>query len=1102
MARDRSLWRQELVEQIAQEVHKRGWRVDVDGLVRAELALTLQALVAPGEPAAGVWALLRGYPLKQLPPAAEQALSVTRWLVGELKSEDAWKETLTDYLQAPEQVRAFVIDDPEQVAQARTPGIASDRHDVYSDALRRLPPHQVFEMPIAEAGQAYQVSAAGMDETIVIPDELPEPTKLARHLLPDHPKRRWIRIKWPELLAFAASLDEEDRAAGREDQRWHARLKDVRVRLRGKDSRFRRSQYLDFAHVHHLVGMVGAGKSTLMDVVAMWAARHSHTVTIVVADVVSALRRVELFNRYRCPAAPVLGASSRSRHVQQLHRPGARPVDGLTAMANPLLDWASTACALSVHRSVPGPWDVDDAPCMGLKQTTIGPRGGQSTVRHVCPFWGDCQRHRGSRALVDAKIWVATPAGLVYTHVPAPVIDYDLRYLEMAWHRSDLIIVDEADQVQAQLDGIFSPSQTLAGEGDDAWLDLIDIEKKRQLRLLGRGPIVQRKVARWNRMVDNADTLVSRIYSMLGTHPHLRAWVGDGYFNEWTLSVRLANSFAAKPATDPPRGGEGESAARIETELARSWRGSFAKWALRPTDPRKPCGDLRADELRQLCAETGYADDAAITQRLRTWLLARKDLHLPAAPTDRDQLVLRLQFTLLVGMLARLVSQITGSWSDVEAPLRMRGHGSSLVHRPPVEYAAVVPDSPMGNLIGFQYQHDDDARPDRLGSLRFFRCAGIGRWLLLNLANLYVDADTAPPGVLLLSATSWAGTSPRYDLQFEVTGLLEASDRELAGIHASRLHYSPQRYDNDHLIRVSGRNGADRTAALHAMTFALARSRDDGLGGHQPSVLERQRDALPPNRRRVLLVVGSYNESEDVEAALLKTRPEWDGQIVRLVPDDATFTHHWTGRTLARGSVHELRHTDAWILIAPMLSIERGHNILNSDNVAALGAVFFLVRPHPRPDDIAYHVQDVNRWGVEQIRGHLPAANDHISSDAPLHERMRKFIDIARSRWRQALASPLMLSAMSENEERSAFMWTQLVTIWQIIGRLVRGGQAAEVHFCDAAFDPSHPDSLLVGMRQVLGAAMADPATAELAKILYAPLQQALATLMEADHAL
>jgi hypothetical protein len=216
--------REALVEEIAQETHRRGWKIDVDALVRTELALTMQSLVAPGEPAAGVWALLRGYRVEQLPPAADWALSVARWLVGELKSEDAWSDTLTDYLQSPEQVRAFVLDDPAQPARPRIPGIAKNRHEVYAAALRRLPPHRALAMPVAEAGAAYQVSAAGVDETIIIPDELPEPPKLMRHVLPDRPTRRHVRIAWSELLAFAASLDEEDRAAWREDQRWHVRL--------------------------------------------------------------------------------------------------------------------------------------------------------------------------------------------------------------------------------------------------------------------------------------------------------------------------------------------------------------------------------------------------------------------------------------------------------------------------------------------------------------------------------------------------------------------------------------------------------------------------------------------------------------------------------------------------------------------------------------------------------------------------------------------------------------------------------------------------------------------------------------------------------------
>jgi hypothetical protein len=83
------------------------------------------------------------------------------------------------------------------------------------------------------------------------------------------------------------------------------------------------------------------------------------------------------------------------------------------------------------------------------------------------------------------------------------------------------------------------------------------------------------------------------------------------------------------------------------------------------------------------------------------------------------------------------------------------------------------------------------------------------------------------------------------------------------------------------------------------------------------------------------------------------------------------------------------------------------------------------------------------------------------------------------------------------------------VTIWQVVGRLVRGGQAAKVYFCDAAFAPKTAHrtdndlddastSLLLGMRDVL-APYFDPASADadrhLVKALYQPLHQALSTM-------
>jgi len=86
--------------------------------------------------------------------------------------------------------------------------------------------------------------------------------------------------------------------------------------------------------------------------------------------------------------------------------------------------------------------------------------------------------------------------------------------------------------------------------------------------------------------------------------------------------------------------------------------------------------------------------------------------------------------------------------------------------------------------------------------------------------------------------------------------------------------------------------------------------------------------------------------------------------------------------------------------------------------------------------------------------------------------------------------------------------WSQLVSIWQVIGRLVRGGSPARVHFCDARFaerSAHHQEgetpytSLLVGMREVLAPyfeqrpfTSIDPRDLAVARLLYEPLFRAL----------
>ena len=69
-------------------------------------------------------------------------------------------------------------------------------------------------------------------------------------------------------------------------------------------------------------------------------------------------------------------------------------------------------------------------------------------------------------------------------------------------------------------------------------------------------------------------------------------------------------------------------------------------------------------------------------------------------------------------------------------------------------------------------------------------------------------------------------------------------------------------------------------------------------------------------------------------------------------------------------------------------------------------------------------------------------------------------------------------TTLFRSKQREAVIWNQLVSIWQVIGRLIRGGSPARVIFCDAAFalNTAHQDeqgdtpqsSLLVGMQEVL----------------------------------
>jgi len=616
-------------------------------------------------------------------------------------------------------------------------------------------------------------------------------------------------------------MDEiETRQPGADGNGWADRLSRVSLFVR-EDGGLREGAPLSIAGLLHLAGMVGAGKSTLRDVLAFWCARHRGLrVTIIVGDVAETLAVVGAFNRLGVPAAPILGQSTRERHIQRLHRRLATAgAPTMLSHDHPGFRYLSSACAVDVLRGFDAdrPLRVSEAPCTRLVASTDEGR----QVPRACPLWNRCPRHHGARELVTAGVWVATPAGLIHSAVPPHQTQARIRYLELACHLSDLVIVDEADRVQMQLDSAFAPSTTLVGRAPDSWLDEVQAHKVTELARQGRLQLSEQEIDDWANAVNTVSAAADRLYALLIQNRQLRDWVVADYFSAFTLHQWLLNAWfpeLGRAAEDRVGDDPAIAAALAERDRVSAILDAFRDDPLQPGDA--VAGDADARDLVHLTLELLHAHNGATTRdRLRRSLLTiLPEAARPPIESELDTHTMRLEFTLMLAALHHRLDFMTGMWPRVEAALNLDSTSNILSRRPPRDYEPLIPESPMGNVLGFQFQLDDAGQS---GALRFFRCSGVGRELLLGLHELPLADDRPGPNVLLMSATSWAGASSRYHVHVPVGAVLRPHQRQVDAIMETTFR-TEFLYDEDGpALRLSGAGTQDRPGVLRQMLRQL-----------------------------------------------------------------------------------------------------------------------------------------------------------------------------------------------------------------------------------------------------------------------------------------
>ncbi|MFF5564038.1 hypothetical protein ACFY7Z_18335 [Streptomyces sp. NPDC012623] len=1134
----------------------------LEGMCQVELGLYLQQRLMPGSPAGSAWVLFSGYGFAEahgapLPPDAEKTLRVARYSLWTLRRGRAWREALESYQRFDPRVRGYDVPDIEAPALRREISVASDRFQAYEQLLRAAPPLAGKRPPVAGPGpHAFPVSRSlAVVDLPVVPD-----TPVVAHDMDLCPAGAGEPLIFTRsgLEHTAAEMDATHARAGTgSPPRWLERLRAFELSAKEKEGgTFHKTHDFTFTidKILHLLGIVGAGKSTLRDIIAVHLAKLGKRTTVVVSDVAEVLKLVELYNLYtEGAAAPVLGSSGRERHAQRLHRRLAgRGEHRLLAHDDPAFVYLGTSCALNVRRreSTPSaePLAFGEAPCTRLRPPSDPRRGrgrGQSSPwqksQTSCPYWSVCPRHHGSRALVEARIWVATPAGLIDSSPPRPQNGERIRYLELACRRSDLVIIDEADHVQMQLDRTFAPAVVLASDQDKGLIDELSRHKIRELAESGRTQLSERDVEIFSAALNTAGAATDRLYAMLVTGHDLRRWVRTGYFSAWTLQLGLLDE--RYPLSDD---GEPDSRDQTPREALGNFLDAFRDNPfgdrLRRTDqdfgeltgllnellhtgnPEKTRRHLTTimDEVFRIDATYLASRRQDYEEKLALWRLKEEERQKrrvrpgretkpsppPQTPEEwHGELAKRFEFTLLLCALEPRLAMINAMWPRVEAALSL---GYNEMYRRPLDYGPMVPEAPMGNVLGFQFRvSGEDEGGIRSGELTFFRCSGVGRELLRAMPHLTTVDGRPGAHLLLMSGSSWAGASSRYHVCVPVGVIIEPpADVTERIAEGSRMRFEFID-DGDEKLRLSGTDPDERPEKLRRIATHLGAGEYDILDG---GPLEREMLSLPPERQQILLLVGSYAEARVVADTLHNLNPRWRDSVLCLVSDDEEIAPEdeapsaYRAPSLRRGDVERLKDLDTNILVAPLLAVERGHNILNSDGEAAIGTVYFLARPNPHPDDLSLAVHAVNDWIVRAITG--GDFDSWVRGCATVEQGADEVRRLARSRWYQVLERSMAWSRLGDERERVT--WDMLVLMWQVIGRLVRGGVPARVVFVDAAFAPNReatpprPDtpksSLLHSVLDVLDPYFdGDTKSAEeqfIARALYEPLRRMLARLL------
>ena len=519
---------------------------------------------------------------------------------------------------------------------------------------------------------------------------------------------------------------------------------------------------LTIREVVNMVGMVGAGKSTLIKVLSFWFHQHGLRMAVVVDTVAETLSLQKYLSSLGVAASPLIGRSERMKYINQVSQP-----DEICLSAS-YSQYLTPACLID------GMDEQHDAaivfgkePCYSLK------KGNQ---HYLCPYFEQCSGTKMLRDCYTASVVVTTVAGFAASRVGTA----RETFLELAMRDFDLVVFDESDRVQKTLDHFFMPESSFnnyireCAEDCSAYMKLSSKHREENLA-----------AQRYDEMQRQSVTVLSCIVKSL--HHELGAWRKITYGDPFSALTLLDDLYQTETEFKIPHAVYQAIYNLIDMQDEERIRQSTL-WAV----------------LDSSCKST---DEFFFDRMYQLWLTELGETF-PRPEKNKARKIQDARIKLILRLI--YFDHFIRGLSDAYEASHETSYGQNelfgFLQTRFRQQQHFLPSALCGNLFGLKKTDEED--------IILFRQFAFGRSLMKDLPYLRTDqhGNPAGPHVILLSGSSWAEGSYEYHVNRPVNYILEADAEKRVFLEKTRF------FESGFLERISGAGDDQRVAQLRAAT--------------------------------------------------------------------------------------------------------------------------------------------------------------------------------------------------------------------------------------------------------------------------------------------